>query len=387
MHHSPRKLASKRGFVSRIFACIATVLLLCDVSFGQKMDLEYHCAFQSQGNLRSNSTIVFTGADSIAKEYVGSIMEFLDIPPNFVLKIGNVPNVSAAIHKGKRYLIVNKELMWDLSRSSSPNWEGLCMILYGIGHHVMGHSLTSSSHTAENERMADEFAGLVLAKMGASKMEAISPFLKSEARITRGQGSMNQARINSITKGWTRYNGKRLQYGHKITGGSGPKKVTRTSEKGQFYVHESWVEHQAFDEEGKGLNIHVDFEATGFKGSTCRVSALIYHSSGSPLLDRDLKYTTKRGQVAIKKSIIPGLEKNRYADFVMFIPYSQLHINSHYQQNLKVMIVLENSSEKVIHRGAIKDFWYKDKKSGDLNSNSKGDQSINKRMMQSKSMR
>ena len=101
----------------------------------------------------------------------------------FVLKsCNNINNAVATSFKGIRYILYDKDFMNSLD--SGDNWTNLFILAHEVGHHINGHSLDLLLYVAEvveaetlvNKRQqeleADEFAGFVLGKLGATLKQA-----------------------------------------------------------------------------------------------------------------------------------------------------------------------------------------------------------------------
>jgi hypothetical protein len=76
------------------------------------------------------------------------------------------------------------------------------VLAHEIGHHLNGHTVTSSGSQPSLELEADEFSGFVLRKMGASLTEAQAA-MKTLASVNSSRTHPGQYdRLASIEKGW-----------------------------------------------------------------------------------------------------------------------------------------------------------------------------------------
>lgn len=143
------------------------------------------------------------------------ILDVVGLSKNFVLApCSDINNAVAVSFKGVRYILYDPEFMSMLSRNTS-NWTNLFILAHEVGHHVNGHSLDLVLYAGEivdapelkkkreQELEADEFAGFVLAKLGASLAQtklSVSR-LSNEDDIYRTHPKRDK-RLASIEKGW-----------------------------------------------------------------------------------------------------------------------------------------------------------------------------------------
>ena len=131
--------------------------------------------------IQSNNFI----SDVEAENALDRILSVIGASKRFVLQpCDNINNAVAISYKGVRYILYDKEFMNSIS--SGDNWGNLFILAHEVGHHVNGHSLDLVLYAAEaveaetlsskrqQELEADEFAGFVLGKLGASLLETTS---------------------------------------------------------------------------------------------------------------------------------------------------------------------------------------------------------------------
>ena len=105
-------------------------------------------------------------------------------------------------------------------------------------------------------------------------------------------------------------------------------------------IQDIWVDYNVQQNGQKGMRIHVEFVVSNLKNSQCNIS--IYFdcymcfnglgfeaddllSSWNPLVDKNGKYATPAGIVAIDENFIPDSNQKTYSDFEFFMPYSEFH--------------------------------------------------------------
>ena len=159
---------------------IVVLLFFVQVSFGQdygnKVDAMKLCT-SIQGNNFIN--------DVDAEKALNRILDVIGASKRFVLlKCDNINNAIATAYKGIRYILYDTNFMNSLDTGN--NWSDLFILAHEVGHHINGHSLDlvlyatevvepeSLSVNRQQELEADEFAGFILSKLGASFEETIA---------------------------------------------------------------------------------------------------------------------------------------------------------------------------------------------------------------------
>lgn len=100
-----------------------------------------------------------------------------------------------------------------------------------------------------------------------------------------------------------------------------------------------WVDHSTYDDDGtKGMRIHIAFKAHNMLNKEGRISAYFYFSDGTALTDTNGSYKTTDGCVSVGKDFCPSYENSDYSDFKLFMPYSELHLDSSADIYFKVSI-------------------------------------------------
>ena len=121
-------------------------------------------------------------SSSEAESALDRIIASVGISKNFVVQeCPNVSNAAALQVQGVRYIFYNQKWMSSINNTS---YDGLFILAHEVGHHVNGHALDwvllasktvnpkTLSEGRAQELQADEFAGFVMAKLGASLNEA-----------------------------------------------------------------------------------------------------------------------------------------------------------------------------------------------------------------------
>jgi tetratricopeptide (TPR) repeat protein len=186
-------------------------LLISFSSFGQtKVELELCIAMQSSNFM----------SDSEAENALNKILNTIGASKNFVLTpCSNINNAAATSYKGIRYILYDKEFMQSIN-SKTNNWSSLAILAHEIGHHINGHALDitmylggvveaeSLANQRKQELEADEFAGFVLARLGANLNSALAfTEIFIEKDDTYDTHPTKSKRVNAVRKGFNKAGG------------------------------------------------------------------------------------------------------------------------------------------------------------------------------------
>jgi hypothetical protein len=127
----------------------------------------------AQGNVTSTTkavpgSVVDFSKPEDAQQLVTEIMNAVGLKPDFILKAAKVSNIEAAVLKHKRYIFYNPEFISWINKATNDKWAAIALLAHEIGHHLNGHTLKKRGNSQLPELEADEFAGFVLHKLGAS---------------------------------------------------------------------------------------------------------------------------------------------------------------------------------------------------------------------------
>lgn len=100
-----------------------------------------------------------------------------------------------------------------------------------------------------------------------------------------------------------------------------------TTAKPEAEITSVTQEHNVTVNGKKGLNIHVKFDISNFKGKDGYVAVYYYDSDKKPITDTDGNYKTSGNPsyVAHLEEFKPRYDNSTYNDFKLFMPYEQLH--------------------------------------------------------------
>jgi urease accessory protein UreE len=140
-------------------------------------------------------------------EMLQEILIATGLQSNFELKEANVLNIEASVSNRKRYILYNPSYITSLNNITKDKWAVMALLAHEIGHHLNGHTMRKGGSTSELELQADEFAGFILHKLGATLQESQSVM----HHIAKAKGSKTHpsrdSRLFAIEKGWSRASG------------------------------------------------------------------------------------------------------------------------------------------------------------------------------------
>ena len=211
------------------------------VSFGQmKEGLELCILSQELSNKFSNSTF--------AEEALDKILSVVSLAKNFTLvPCDKINNAEAWSYKGERYILYDKDFM-EVINSETNNWSNLTILAHEVGHHLNNHTIDltmldivsqkSKELRRKQELEADEFAGNIMAKLGAPLNEVLKiGKMFSDEDDTYATHPSRSKRIASLTKG---YNEGRKVSREKIIYVESKKGINKTLIKPNIEVYNEW---------------------------------------------------------------------------------------------------------------------------------------------------
>ena len=187
------------------------LLLVPLISFGQTKEGLQLCLAMQSNNFMSETE---------AENALDRILNTIGVSKNFILvPCGEISNAAATSYKGIRYILYDKEFM-QLINSRTNDWASLAILAHEVGHHINGHTLDITMYAGgvvepksleikrKQELEADEFAGFVLARLGASLNNALSfTSIFSDKDDSYSTHPSKSKRINAIRKGYNKAGG------------------------------------------------------------------------------------------------------------------------------------------------------------------------------------
>jgi hypothetical protein len=193
--------------MKKIFTTLALSLgLLAGTANAQKDFHQHERKINWQQLLQPKSSLAI-GFSSVseARSIISDIMSAVNVQQNFkVMSTTQVGNAAAMTYQGQRYILYNPSFINDLDRVANDKWASISVLAHEIGHHALNHTIGEGGNSSHaRELAADEFSGLVMAKMGASLKQA----QLAMSLISDPQGSASHPgeaqRLAAIAKGYT----------------------------------------------------------------------------------------------------------------------------------------------------------------------------------------
>ena len=139
-----------------------------------------------------------------ANQMLSEIMNVVGLQPNFELKEAKVANIEASISHRKRYILYNPAFITWINRATKDKWAAIALLAHEVGHHLNGHTIKKTGSKPTLELEADEFAGFVLHKLGASleqAQEVMNYIATTKASKTHPSRT---SRMLAIENGWSK---------------------------------------------------------------------------------------------------------------------------------------------------------------------------------------
>jgi tetratricopeptide (TPR) repeat protein len=277
--------------------------------------------------IQSNNFI----SDVEAENALDRILSVIGASKRFVLQpCDNINNAVAISYKGVRYILYDKEFMNSISRGD--NWSNLFILAHEVGHHINGHSLDLVLYAAEavesetlaskrqQELEADEFAGFVLGKLGASLSETTNVLnsISNGRDDTYSTHPSKSKRLVAIDNGYSRavekvsqdYESSKIELTEKPT--SIFDLIENDKETGRKYFDRAYEKAQRKDFDGakadytKAIELGISYSAVyhnrGMANSELERynDALLDFNKAIELMSNIADYYVSRGQVKSK---------------------------------------------------------------------------------------
>lgn len=137
-------------------------------------------------------------------EMLQQIIDVTGLQLHFELKSAKVLNIEASISHHKRYISYNPAYITWINNLTRNKWAVMTLLAHEIGHHLNGHTIKKKGSSPSLELEADEFAGFIMAKLGATLIQS-QEVMKYIAKIeTSSTHPGRNARMLAIEKGWNK---------------------------------------------------------------------------------------------------------------------------------------------------------------------------------------
>ncbi len=184
------------------------------IDYGNSIDAAKLCVVNQDNNFSTNKD---------ADIALSKILSVIGASKRFVmLSCSDIDNAFAVSYKGIRYILYDNEFMSEIAKKTNA-WSNTFVLAHEVGHHINGHSVDilllasdivkpkSLGDKRLQELEADEFAGFILAKLGATLIqtsEAIT-LLASNKDDSYSTHPSKSKRLNAIKIGFNKAMGNK----------------------------------------------------------------------------------------------------------------------------------------------------------------------------------
>lgn len=123
-------------------------------------------------------------------------------------------------------------------------------------------------------------------------------------------------------------------------------------------IQDIWTNHNVFENEEKGMRIHLKFNIKNHRMERARVSIYFHERNGDKLKDSDGEYRTRNGQVNVSRDLTPSYDNAIYNDFILFMPYKQLDLSRSGKHRLKFDVLIWDRTTNPATRICESDAWF-----------------------------
>ena len=138
------------------------------------------------------------------EKMLSDIVGVSGLSASFVIKQGDVENMQASISKKKRIILYNPEFVKWLYKATHDKWAAVTLLAHEVGHHLNGHTIRHGGSRPRVELEADEFAGFILYKLGASLPQAQEVMKYIATKEGSSTHPSRRERMDAIERGWQR---------------------------------------------------------------------------------------------------------------------------------------------------------------------------------------
>jgi hypothetical protein len=195
----------KPAILLSICMCMLTAVWAQDVT-SRKTSINNSAANAAIDN---SINLPFFSSSADAEKIVSDIMNATGLNCRFRIKEANVPNVEATIKHHERYILYNSEFVNKVNAVTKSKWANIFILAHEVGHHLDGHTEAGLRSCPAIELEADQFAGFVLYKMGATLEQAqLAMYYISNAQSSKTHPARAD-RLTAIEQGWDRAENQR----------------------------------------------------------------------------------------------------------------------------------------------------------------------------------
>lgn len=138
------------------------------------------------------------------EKMLAEIVDVTGLSTGFVIRQADVKNMQASISKRKRVILYNPEFINWLFVATHDKWAAATLLAHEVGHHLNGHTIKFGGSRPRVELEADEFAGFVARKLGATLEQAQEVMRYVASNEGSSTHPARKDRMDAIARGWNR---------------------------------------------------------------------------------------------------------------------------------------------------------------------------------------
>ncbi len=143
-----------------------------------------------------------------ARSYINTMLDSINWKENFTVQEQNgINNAYATIMNNKRYIIYDNDFLENLDGAANTKWASISVLAHEMGHHYRNHLVDRRGSTPPKEIEADYFSGYVMARLGATREEAIQGMAVIASPRASASHPAKHDRLDAISRGWNYANG------------------------------------------------------------------------------------------------------------------------------------------------------------------------------------
>ncbi len=143
-----------------------------------------------------------------ARDILKSMLESIQWQENFSIREQNgIRNAYATIINNMRWIIYDNDFLEDIDAYTATKWASISVLAHEMGHHYHNHVISSAGSTPPKELEADQFSGMIMAKLGATLQQSIAAIQAIASDRASSSHPAKKDRVAAITNGWNTSNG------------------------------------------------------------------------------------------------------------------------------------------------------------------------------------
>ncbi|MFI5188565.1 MAG: hypothetical protein ACHQF0_17665 [Chitinophagales bacterium] len=106
-----------------------------------------------------------------------------------------------------------------------------------------------------------------------------------------------------------------------------------------------WIDYDVYEDGVKGMRIHLKFSAYEMKGLESYIAIFFQDDYGNKLKDKNQKFYSSGGDVALYKLLNPCCDETVYDDLQLFMPYNELDLDAgNYNLTMDVDVIYKDGT-------------------------------------------